>query len=243
MQCRDAHFFLRLRRQANDELGQDVVADLDRHLAGCSDCALDSQSVQSFDTAVATAMKAVKIPSGLRDKLLSQALAHRGTVIRRKAYQLAALAASLFLVVGVSFGLFSASRPKLDMDAMVNNADEQIQDPDKAIEHFLTTQHFPAELPLPFNSELLTFLGYERIQGKNVPVIIFGGPVSRGGFAKVYLFRKDGDFKIDQHARDAQASNTQAQVIYGQGKAANVVYVIVSSERDLQPFMQSRKPA
>jgi hypothetical protein len=239
MQCRDAHFFLRLRRHANDELGADLNADLDRHLAGCAECALDFRSANSFDSAVATAMKSVAIPAGLRDKLLSQALAYRGTVVRRKVYQLAALAASLFLIVGVAYGVSSASRPKLDTDLMVLQADEQIQAPDKAIEDWLTAQHLPTELPLPFNTDLLTELAYKRIQGKDVPVIIFGGPPDRG-FAKVYLFHKNGDFKLDpQTLRDAQASNTHAKVIDGHGKAAGIVYVIVFTGHDIQPFLRA----
>ena len=167
MQCRDVEFYLRLRRQANDELGSDVVADLDRHLAGCPECACVSNSIRSFDCAVASAMKAVAIPAGLRDKLLTQALAHRGTVLRRKVYQLAALAASLFLVMGLAFGLFSASRPKLDPGELAYNHEAQFQNPDLAIQKWLAAEHFPAELPLPFNTDLLTSLGYERVQGAN----------------------------------------------------------------------------
>jgi hypothetical protein len=236
MQCRDARFFLRLRRHANDELGADVIADLDRHLGGCTECAADFRIVHSFDTAVASAMKSVAIPVGLRDKLLSQALSQRGTVIRRKAYQLAALAASLFLIVGVSFGFFSASRPKLDTEVLVNTADEQFTNPEASMRKWLTAQNLPEELPLPFNTELIYFLGHDQVQGKDVPVILFGAPSGRG-FAKLYLFRKNGDFKLES-LREAGASNAHAEVLPGQGNATGVVYVIVYTGRDLQPFMQ-----
>ncbi len=239
MQCRDAHFFLRLRRHANDELGADVNADLDRHLAGCAECALDFRSAHSFDSAVAAAMKSVAIPAGLRDKLLSQVLAYRGTVVRRKVYQLAALAASLFLVVGVAYGVFSASRPKLDTDLLVLQADELIQQPDEAIRHWLASQHLPTELPLPFNTDMLLSRSFEPIQGKNVPVILFGGRSERE-FAKIYIFQKNGDFKIDpQISRDAQASNTRAMVLFGQGQASGVVYVIVHTGPVIQPFLKT----
>jgi hypothetical protein len=226
MQCRDAQFFLRLRRHVNDELGADVGADLDRHLAGCPECAHDFRIVHSFDSAVASVMKNVAIPAGLRDKLLLQAMTQRGTVIRRKVYQLAALAASLFLIVGVSFGVFSASRPKLDIDILVNNADEQFQNPKKTMEQWLTAHNFPTELPLPLNTDLIYILGRERVQGKYVPVILFGRVSNNGerGFAKLYLFDKNGDFKLDSKAlQDAEASNAHARVLIGQGTAAGVV--------------------
>lgn len=240
MQCCDAQFYLRLRRRANDELGTDVSADLDRHLAGCPACMQDSRLINSFDSAVAAAMRSVPIPAGLREKLLTQALAHRGTILRRKAYRVAALAASLFLVTGVAFGLFSASRPKLDTDHLVMSTDEQIQDPDKAIERWLKEHHFPTQLPLPFNTDLLVSLGTERIQGKEVPVILFGGALERGGFAKVYIFHKNGEFKIDANSlRDAQASHTCAKVISGQDQ---IVYVILYTDNGsgLQPFLHTR---
>jgi hypothetical protein len=239
MQCRDAQFYLRLRRHTNDELGADVVADLDRHIVGCPACALDSRIALSFDRAIATAMKTVAVPTGLRDKLLTQVLAYRGTVLRRKAYRLTALAASLFLVIGLGYGVFSASRPKLDTIDLVMRADEQIQDPDRTIQLWLTAQHFPAQLPLPLNADLLVSLGSERIQGQDVPVIIYRGPTERG-FAKVYLFRESGEFKLDsQSLQDAQASNTSARVLKSQPQAPGVVYVIVYTERDLQPFLRA----
>ncbi len=147
MQCRDAQFYLRLRRHAGDELGADVTADLDRHTAGCPACAADARSAASFDRAVAVAMRAVSVPTGLRDKLSTLASAHRGAVIRRKAYHLAALAASLFLVVGLAFGMFSASRPKIDTNLMVMNNDELIQNPDGKLLRWLAEQKLPNATP------------------------------------------------------------------------------------------------
>lgn len=242
MQCRDAQFYLRLRRHAHDELGADVAADLDRHIVGCTACALDSQAALAFDRSLAAAMKAVAVPADLRDKLHTQFLAYRGTVLRRKAYRLTALAASLFLVIGLGFGVFSASRPKLDTDALVMNADEQIQNPEGAIKRWLIAQHFPAQLPMQFNADLLVSLGSERIQGQDVPVMIFGGSVEHG-FAKVYLFRKNGEFDLDtQNLRDAQASNTRA-IVKSQPQAPGVVYVIVYTTHDLQPFLLRTGPA
>src|SRR5207244_1845131 len=122
MQCRDAQFYLRLRRHAGDELGAEVTADLDRHLAGCPACGADARVAASFDAAVTSAMRAVAVPAGLREKLLTQVAAYRGGVIRRRMYRVAAAAASVFLALGLAFGLF-ASRPKLDTFDLVNRHD------------------------------------------------------------------------------------------------------------------------
>ena len=237
MQCRDAEFYLRLRRHANDELGDDLIGDLDRHLAVCPECALASRYMLSFDRAVASAMRSVDIPTGLRDRLLTQVMVQQGTRVRRVAYRMTALAASLLLVLGLGYGMFSASRPKLDTDALVRGLDEQIQDPERMIQQWLLARHFSDQLPLPFNPDLLISLGNEQVQGREVPVIVFGARGERG-FAKVYLFRTNGDFNIDsQSLRDAQASHTRA-IVTKLPQAPGVVYVVVYTGHDLQQFLQ-----
>ena len=66
MHCNDAQFYLRLRRHAGDELGVDVTADLDRHLAGCPACAADAGRALVFDRAIASALRAVRTGSSSR---------------------------------------------------------------------------------------------------------------------------------------------------------------------------------
>jgi hypothetical protein len=239
MQCRDAQFYLRLRRHPGDELGTDVTADLDRHLAGCVACAADAGRAAGFDRAVASALRAVPVPAGLRDKLLAQASTQHGGVIRRKVYRVAALAASLFVGVGLAFGVFSASRPKIDSNDLVRRTDEQIEDRDgRILGQWLADQKFPTELPLPFDPTLVISMGSEKVQGADVPVVVFGHPTERG-FAKVYIFRTNGSYKLDG-LRDAQASHTAAVVIADERQFRGVNYVIIHTGRDLTPFLLAR---
>jgi len=242
MQCRDAQFYLRLRRPAGDELGADVAADLDRHLADCSMCAPEAHAAQSFDSAVSAMMRSIPVPASLRDKLLVQASTHHGAVIRRKVYRLTALAASLLLVAGIGFGVFSVSRPKIDTTDMVMHADEQLQNPDAALSQWLTEHKFPSQLPLPFNTDLLVTMGTERVQGSNIPVVVFRHPTELG-FAKVYIFRADGTTNLSS-LRDTNASLTMASVIEGP-QYRGVKYVIVHTvhpvhegEQPLKPFLR-----
>jgi hypothetical protein len=249
MQCRDAQFYLRLRRHAGDELGADVTGDLDRHIADCPTCAADAHTAASFDRAVARAMTAVAVPTGLRDKLMTLASAHRGGVLRRKVYQVAALAASVFLVAGLSFGIFSATRPKIDSIAMLTPTDRLIEDPEGALRDWLIAQKFPEHLPEPFDPNLLIALGKEPIQGKDVPVAVFRHPRERG-FARVYIFRDDGTYNL-KDMQDAQLSHTMARVIDDPVRFRGVKYVIVHTvhpdpvDRNLlKPFLrQSRDTA
>jgi len=247
MQCRDAQFYLKLRRHAGDELDAPVSADLDRHIAVCPACAVDAKATASFDRAVTTAMKFIPVPAGLRDKLLTQASAQRGAAIRRTAYQVAALAASLFVGVGLTFGVFSASRPKLDTASLVDKTDEQVQNPDEAVRRWLLANKLPAKLPHDFDTALLISLGTERLQGRDVPVMVFGRPNTpefadnKVGFAKVYIVRTDGEFDT-RGMQDNAASNTVAVVIDDQRQFRGAKYVILytSNPRGLEPFLRPK---
>src|SRR5438132_13737126 len=79
MECRDAQFYLRFRRPASDELGPEVAADLDQHLAGCPHCATEARSASAFDAALSTAMRNVAIPTGLRNRIVAHVAEKRGT--------------------------------------------------------------------------------------------------------------------------------------------------------------------
>ncbi|MBY0459745.1 MAG: hypothetical protein K2V38_20695, partial [Gemmataceae bacterium] len=119
MDCRDAQFYLRLRRHATDELGADVTGPLNSHLAECAGCAGAARALESFDRAVSAAMKDVPVPPRLRERLVAHLSEQRGAQMRRKAYRgLAALAASV-LVVCLALGAFDNTRPKLDTDLLV----------------------------------------------------------------------------------------------------------------------------
>ena len=112
MNCRDAQFYLRLRRESADELGDDVTADLNRHLVGCPDCAADARAEFSFDHALGAAMRAVVVPATLRNQLVANLSIHRGALLRRKVSRTVALAASVFLAVGLAFGVLAGRRHK-----------------------------------------------------------------------------------------------------------------------------------
>jgi hypothetical protein len=234
MTCRDAQFYLRLRRESADELG-DAAADLDRHLATCPDCAAEARAEASFDRALGTAMRAVAVPPALRGQLLAKLSATRGSMVRRKVVRSVALAASLFLTVGLAFGAFSASRPKLDTTILVQAADERYQSPEAATERWLAEQNLPPKLPLRFDFDEL-FLTHckESVQGRDVPCVVFRDRNTAGGFAKVYLFRTRGPFDV-KGVQGAQASHTQAVVKESDG----VVYVIVFTGPRLDAFLRA----
>src|SRR5688500_9259377 len=123
MECRDAQFYLRLRRHAADELGADVTAALDGHCATCAACSTDARAAAAFDRAVAAAMKAVPVPSGLRERLITQAARAQGAALRQKAYRVGGLVAAALLLVGIGFSVYTRARPLVDADELVRKSD------------------------------------------------------------------------------------------------------------------------
>jgi anti-sigma factor RsiW len=234
MDCRDAQFYLRLHRHTADELGAELTADLDRHIAGCAHCAAESRSITRIDRALATAMQNVPIPGGLRERLVAKLSAQRGTVLRRKAYRYVGVAAALFLTVGIGFGMFWQGRPQADTTDLVHNLDKRA-DPAQAeadVQKWLRSKNLPDRLPEPFDYRLYVMHGTEPVQGRDVPVIIFRDP-SGGEFAKVYAFR-DGEFDLKAIA-PAQASYWQSHD-YPAGRG--VVFVIAYTGGTLKPFLK-----
>lgn len=231
MECRDAQFYLRLRRHASDELGPDVTAALDAHCAGCEACRADARAAASFDRAMASAMKAVPVPAGLREKLFTQASAKQGAVLRRKLYRAAAALAAAFLLGGIALGVFVNLRPKPDLNKWANEENSE-----GATELWLAQQKLPDRLPLPFDYDLYLYRGHEKVEGKDVPFVLFRSREG-SGYARVYIFRDDGRFDL-KGLQDAQASSATARVV-GQDQFRGFTYVVVYTGPELNRFFRS----
>lgn len=240
MECRDAQFYLRFRRPGREELDADVAAEVDQHLGSCPQCETEARIISGFDAAVSSAMRTVAIPTGLRERLISSVSARRGAILRRKAYRVAAVAASLFLTVGLAFGIFTAARPTPDTTMLAQSGDS-IGDPDAAeqkVRDWLRAEGLPSDLPEPFDYRLHLSHHWETVQGRKVPVVLFrenNGP----GFAKVYIFRSTQYDLAD--IREAQASYCQARPY--RNPAARITYVVVFTGQDLAPFLRGGRMA
>lgn len=237
MDCRDAQFYLRIRREAVDELGREVTVELERHCADCPVCAAEARSAARFDAAVAVAMRNVPLPPGLRDQLVARLSAQRGAVLRRKAYQFAAAAAAVLLSVGLGYGYFWQARPQADTTALVMDLDTR-SDPERAeetVRRWLLAEQLPDRLPEPFDFRFYRWHGKEPILGRDVPVVVFSD-LSGAEIAKVYAFR-DTVFDLKM-LQDAQSSHWQAKV-YPQGRG--VTYVVVFTTPELTPFLRSTR--
>lgn len=248
MECRDAQFYLRLKRHTGapggraDELGADVSAALDAHCAGCPACAADARAAAALDRALGAAVTAVPVPAGLRAKLHAAAAAQAAAAWRARAYRGGVLAAAAAVLVALGLGAYSRSRPVVDTDALASAEDQRFHDPEGATQEFLKAQGLPTRLPLPFDYGLHVANGFEQIGGRSVPVVTFRGPTPADrGLAKVYVFAADGRFDLRQ-LREAQVSGSRVQVVPGEGAARGVTYVILHHGQNLNPFLRGSLP-
>ncbi|HSQ55300.1 MAG TPA: hypothetical protein VLM40_06105 [Gemmata sp.] len=241
MHCRDAQFYLRLRRHAGDELGAEVNADLQRHLGGCDSCAAEAAEAASFDRVIASSMRSVPVPAGLRDRLFAQASTLHGAVIRRKVFRVAALAASLLVGIGLALGIFSG-RPKFPTDALVTISDDLSQQPEVALHRWLVGLGAPSELPHPFDPSLLVTFGKDQVQGKDVPFVVFHHRTNPTEYAKVYILLADGPFDT-RDIGNAGISNSVAEVVRDDRHRVTYVILYKNTPDGLKPFLASRNAA
>jgi len=194
MECSVARQLLAFRRSCGPaELAPEDSADLGRHLDGCPACAAAARRQDAFDAAVATAIKGVTVPSGLREKLLTDAMANQGAALRRKVYSHAAVAAAVLLAVGLAPGVISLIfRHPLDADYIAARDAERMDAPDQAVQTWLAKKGLPKELPADFNYSLYVSHGVEPLGDDEVPVVRFqalrpGEP--RPDTARVFIVR------------------------------------------------------
>lgn len=242
MECRDAQFYLRLKRHAGapgtDELGPEVQGALAEHCAACPACAADSRAASNFDRALAAAMNDVPVPAGLRERLLANTGEKAARVARSRVARAGVLALAASVLVLIGFGAYGLARPVVDTDGIANAADLQSHDPETATRAFLERNGAPPALPLPFDYALHVFNGYERVGGRDVPVVVFRSPdPADRGTAVVYVFEHDGRFNL-KHLREAQVSGSRV-VVYGQGAQRGFTYVVLTTNLDVQRFLRA----
>ncbi len=240
MECPNARMLLAYRRPGGPaELAPEDADELDRHLAGCPACAAAARRQDGFDMAVGRAMRTVAVPAGLRDRLLTDALARRGLTWRRTAYQYAAAAAVVVLAVLTASGIGFALRPAFDADRPADQFAQRIENPEQTVRAWLAAQGLPQSLPYDFNFGLLADYGKETIDGRDVPVITFRAALPGAGRpdeVRVYIVRKS-QFKLDEAKfRSVQNSFCNVQVVPDDGRG--VGYAILFTSPSLEPFLK-----
>ena len=112
MECKTALRLMDVCRPSGDDLSDPELVPLTVHLEECSECLGRFRTRQAFDAQVAKAMRAVAVPSGLRERIFEQVdrsviRARRHRVIR---YAMAAAAAVLVAVTASFWAYWPPTR-------------------------------------------------------------------------------------------------------------------------------------
>lgn len=236
MNCRIAQLWLSFdRANCPDELPIEDRTRLEAHLSECSDCAKTFAQQQRFDTIVSKAMIAVPVPLELRRNLMNLVVARRTSKLKRTVARCVAVAASLLLAVGTVWGINYMTRPSIDTDMLATTITHELNDPERAVETWLTEQNLPPQLPLDFDYRSYDMHGTALLQGVTVPVVSFRvwrNGLQRPDLCRVYIVRRS-QFKLDK-LKDAQQSFVTIQTIEGDN---DVAYLIMFTSQTMKPFL------
>jgi hypothetical protein len=188
MDCATARLLLECSGRHAAELDAAEAEALERHLAGCADCAARAGAERHCDEALGRAMRQVEVPPGLRRQLLDRLEKDRAQWRRHRWVQLARLtaaaAALVLLAWGAWYWLANSSAP-LQPEYVWQQANRT---PIGKAEVEQTFRRLDAPAAAPdLNYAWLTFRGLGEVPGypgRVVPVLLFHRQVQE---AAVYV--------------------------------------------------------
>jgi hypothetical protein len=180
MDCKTARLVLEFLRPGAGEADAAERAAFEQHLAGCPECDALARAERGLEHAFAKAMRAVDVPSGLRNRVLDRLERERGeSSLRRfgRAGRLAAAAAAVLLAGWGVYAWRQSHLPPVNMnDAWDDLVAARAAPPsrDDLADRFRKAG-FEGALP-DLNYSLLSYYGMGEFQGRQVPQLIFLSP-------------------------------------------------------------------
>ena len=248
MDCKTAQFLLEFSRPGRVELGAAEAADVEAHLAACPDCGALARAERAFDARVGEAMLAVRVPHGLKGRILDRLAADRGAWYRRRIWQGVGAAAAVLLAVFLGVNWERQRVQPLDPYRIAQaEANQPHSDPrGEEVFAWLRQQGIEANPSVVFDYSLVMAQGLTEFQGKTVPMLLFvrfeqGGAVH---WARMYVVRS-GQFDL-KHLPDesgvASSGNLQVQILRDLDRPHRVAYVVVYNSDSLRPFLPENSP-
>jgi len=119
MDCSTARLFIPFHRPGGRDLDGPEAADLDSHLAQCSECNGLAMTQDRLDQCLGKAMRAVEVPRSLRGQILERLAARPTRKPRWIAYSVRGLAAAAAVLLAVGwFVFYNPVRRPLDAEAI-----------------------------------------------------------------------------------------------------------------------------
>jgi len=177
MDCRTARFLLDFHRPDHGELPPEEVTELERHLAGCTDCDAAGRAERRFDETLAPTMRDVPVPDGLKDRLLNRLREERWSVVYRRlarAGRVAAVAAALLVGVLLWNHYRVVPPPQLNLPEIAKEEREQYRSLSASgVENWFQSKHQVTMTAPPLNYRYLADYRLADVQGKPVPKLSF----------------------------------------------------------------------
>jgi hypothetical protein len=205
MDCKTARLLLPFLNPRAEQLPAELAEALEAHANQCAACTLVLQNTGREDRLIAVAMKGVEIPEGLRGRLVAGLRRERAR--RRRTWPVrhprwSAAAAVLLLCIGGAFGYWwQKPLPPVDIAALAGISSlegyEQVR--------LLLAERGRREAPPgQFRYNLLISCGWERLQGKLVPRLVFEG--NAGQVAEVFILNSK-EFDLDATSSESSGGN------------------------------------
>lgn len=228
MDCHLSRLMLAFRRS---DLTAEDAASLDAHLKGCSACSAAARHEIAADSKIASAMTAVPVPAGFRERLVRSAEGVQRTAWRRRVAAAAGWTA-LAAAVLVGFAGYSWwTKPTLDSYTAGNEFDRQIEYATADVPAWLAARGLPEQLPFDFDFRMPTFTGTGTLHGRELPVIML---VNGPHVARVFIARESAFHLQPDKLIDAQTSRCKATIARRDG----FVFVVLFTSDTLDVFLK-----
>jgi len=186
MDCSTARLLATFAGPRAAELHQDEAEALAAHLADCPDCAALHQAERKIDERLGRAMRDVRLPPGLRERLVTNLAAERWASQRRK---LVRAFAGVAAVIALALGWYFWPRPLISLD-LIALQQKAMANPPSSVEE-VAAAFVPLSAPMPtdinLNHNHLTYCGWGELEGQRVPLLIF-----QNGSATLRVYILDG---------------------------------------------------
>jgi anti-sigma factor (TIGR02949 family) len=220
MDCHDIRVLLALWRREG-AIDPTERAALQQHLDACPDCAAHSHSEQVVDAALGQAMRAVTVPAGMHERVLTRLAAVRP----RRWPKVAAVAAAamLLLAVGTTWWVLNRRTP-VDWDIAVNEVTGRQEVAPDDVEQWYAERGIDMATWRQLDHRYLWTFDIVEFRGRRVPKLIFYKE-EQGGIMEVLVLPAS---QFDTHDLQSGELNAQSRISVAK-PGTDYVYLIATN--------------
>ncbi len=227
------------------ELGRAELPAEDAHLLAEQAESLplreELNAIRDFDQSLGQAMRAVPVPGQLKQQVLDRMAEKRAIQIRKRIYEITALAAAVLLVGFIAWNWNRFFRPSLDAESIVARADFSNKERFARAEAWLAEQDLHFQPERAFEPDRLVEYVHAELLDRTVPMLLFVS--DQGEVARVYIVRT-GQFQLEDQDLDQEAHKSFASVriLTDRTEPHRIAYVVVFTGQTLEPFLRRPTP-